>query len=185
MKEAKIEGGINLKNEKRKDRVYDILSICLGAISLFFGFLIYAHNDAKGVWISNLFHTKVDFTSFNNKVNSFFDNFLTFNPNSGDKPVAGEITYIPLADNRFITTEPFVTTLEPGTIAYISNESDGTFSVVVYYSSFVAIYNDLVSLDVKMADRLEADETIGAYEESFEAYFKKGDSFVTYQELYA
>lgn len=68
---VELDGGIIMKKEKRRDRLYDVLSVFLGLASLILGFLIYANNDANGVYISKVLHTDVSFVEMNKKINSF------------------------------------------------------------------------------------------------------------------
>lgn len=185
MVEKEINGGLLQKHERRRDRIYDILAIFLGLFSLFLGFLIYAHNDSEGVFISKVIHKNVSFADFNAKINSFFDSFLSFDKKSGeDRPVLGEINYVSLGDDRFMSTEQFVPTLTDGTVTYVTSESDGSFSVVVSYATFDAIYHNLTNVEVKAADRLKGGDSLGGYENYFKAFFRQGDKFVTYDEIF-
>ena len=105
---VELDGGFIMKKEKRRDRLYDVLSVFLGLASLILGFLIYANNDANGVYISKVLHTDVSFVEMNKKINSFFDSFLKFNNDKETKTVLGEITYFELENNKFSSSEQFV-----------------------------------------------------------------------------
>lgn len=181
---VELDGGIIMKKEKRRDRLYDILSIFLGLASLILGFLIYANNDANGVYISKVLHTDISFVEMNKKINSFFDSFLKFNNDKETKPVLGEITYFELENNKFSSSEQYVQALDDCTIVYITQESDKTFSLVVCYDSFEAIYSNLENIEVKSGDRIKGGESFGGYQEYFKAIFKKGDQFVEYKDLF-
>ena len=68
---VELDGGIIMKKEKRRDRLYDVLSVFLGLASLILGFLIYANNDTNGVYISKVLHTDVSFVEMNKKLIRF------------------------------------------------------------------------------------------------------------------
>lgn len=181
---VELDGGIIMKKEKRRDRLYDVLSIFLGLASLIFGFLIYANNDVNGVYISKVLHTDVSFVEMNKKINSFFDSFLKFNDDKETKTVLGEITYFELENNKFSSSEQFVQALDDCTISYVTQESDMTFSIVVCYDSFDAIYSNLENVEVKPGDRIKGGDSLGGYQEYFKALFKKGDQIVQYKDIF-
>ena len=119
---VELDGGIIMKKEKRRDRLYDVLSVFLGLASLILGFLIYANNDTNGVYISKVLHTDVSFVEMNKKINSFFDSFLKFNNDKETKTVLGEITYFELENNGWCCVRPSGT--EPKIKFYVGVKSD-------------------------------------------------------------
>lgn len=185
MKEE-IDGGLLQIRERRRDRIYDALAIFLGLFSLCIGFLIYAHNDEDGVYISKIFHQDVSFAKFNAKINSFFDSFLSFTnrEEAKEKPVLGEVNYVQLGDDWYQSDSTAVSALTSGTVLYITEEADSTYSAVLSYGSFEALYMNLTDVEVKAADRLKGGDSIGGYEGKFKCYFRQGERYLSYDQIF-
>lgn len=168
-----------------RDRLYDLFSVVGFAYVLLIGFLIFARLDTDASLLNGFFHTDFSFAGLNSRIDSFFNNLFNFNPKGGsDQPVAGSVHYIEVGDHTFTSDDQTVRTLASGTIAYVAQELDKSYSVVVRYGDIDATYFDLSSVAVQAYDHLEIDEVIGEHHGQFRAYFRQGGQEKSYAELF-
>jgi len=173
-------------NEKKEKRslAYKIMMSFLLVFALSLGFLIYARIDENGSVLNQIFHTNVNFTSFNTKINRFLDNMFRFNlrNNQNDTPVSGTLSYEPLENNYYRSEDQSVKMLKRGVVSYVDTKNQESFVMITYENGVVASYYELIDPMVKTLDQLNAGDVIASYEEQFKVLFQKGNQLISYEE---
>ncbi len=178
------------KKEKSHKRhpLYRLMMIILILTSFLLGFLIYARVDENGTFLNKIFHTNINFSSFNEKVNNIFDrmfNFNVFKNQGGDQTVNGNVMYLKTSDKDHYTCEDNnVRMLKRGVISYVDEVENSTFIMVTYENGVIASYFDLFDPLVKAADQLKCGDIIANYENSFKVIFQKEGSVISYEEAF-
>ena len=101
------------------------------------------------------------------------------------KEVSSPVIYIPMKNNYFTAEGNDVKALFRGKVLS-SEENNGYYSLIVYYGDdLYGLYFNLVSLSCKIYDKVDKGDTLGYFEESFKALFKKGNELIDYEEIYS
>ena len=176
-----------IKGTTNKNKVFEVLSIFMICISLFLGFMIYAKKDQNGKFLKENFGISTNFTSFNTKVNSFVNSLFNYDLNpskNNDQSVSNHVLYVELGNDFYSSESNEVNVINNGVVLGVF-EDNFTYTVLINFDNgVVGCYSNLTDSKVKQYDRLKKGESLGHYEQSFKALFKKDDKIITYNEAF-
>lgn len=175
-----------IQKKEEKNPTLKILSFSLIIISIVLSFLIYMKKDQEGKLLSKVFGVNVSFYTFNANMSKLFNSLFVYSSIEDDvKEVSSPVIYIPMKNNYFTAEGNDVKALFRGKVLS-SEENNGYYSLIVYYGDdLYGLYFNLVSLSCKIYDKVDKGDTLGYFEESFKALFKKGNELIDYEEIYS
>lgn len=179
-----------IRNEKpKKGSVLKIFNRLLGIVSLILAFLIYAYKDPSASFVNKIFHTNLNFTSFNQKIVNLSNNLTSFfnfasknKTTTNDIPVSSNSKFIKVSDYYYTNDEHTAYPFSSGTVLSIENEK-GYKIMIRHDNGYIGIYDELDTCLVKDYDRIDVNTKLGYFEKEFGLYFIKDKITYTYEDI--
>jgi hypothetical protein len=173
------------KNINKKSGFYRVIMTIMTIYALAMSFVIYAKKDENAIILNSIFKTDINFSTFNSKINDFLDlRILNSKDNEVDSlVVSGEVYYIELGNDYYISEGDIVSGLADGVITYINGKDDRYTVIVEYDNGIRATYYDLIEVNVFSGDRIYSNDIIGTYNEKVKIIFIKDNVKLNYEEI--
>lgn len=165
--------------------IYKISMILMTIYAVFISFAVYAKKDESALLINSVFNTNIDFKSFNSKMNDFLD-LRIFHLNDKlleSEAVSGEVEYIYLGEDYYVSESNMVVALKDGLVSYVNGKDDNYFVIVEYDNGVRANYYDLVEVNVFSGDRVYENDIIGSYNDKVKMIFIKNNKKLEYEDI--
>lgn len=183
----KVEDIRNRIKKDKKNKVFKILSVVCGLLSLLLGVLIYMKKDQEASFLKNNFGINANFTKVNENVDNVLDSLFTFRTNSsGVKSVNSNVIYLKSdEDDYFYCEGSQIPSLDYGVVYLVKKELDDSYSLLVEYqnSLLVAYYNVFDPL-VKTYDQVKKGDYLCSYNQTFKALFKQNGKMIDYSDIH-
>lgn len=186
-KRKKIDILEDAKKLNNKSNLYRISMIVMTIYAIFVSFAVYAKKDENAVIFNSIFKTNIDFTDFNSKLNNLLDLRILdgVDENLDSQVVSGELYYIDLGDDYYMSEGSLVTSLNDGVITYVNGKDDNYTVIVEYDNGVRATYYDLIEVNVFSGDRVYVNDIIGTYNEKVKIIFIKDNVKLNYEDIFS
>jgi len=180
---------INIEDEvsklDKKSNLYRFLMMVMSIYLVFVSFAVYAKKDENAVVLNSLFNTNINFRDFNSKINDLLDLRIINGSNFNESEVvSGDISYIYLGDDFYMSEGDLVTSLDDGVVSYVNGKDDNYTVIIEYDNGVRATYYNLVEVNVFSNDRVYVNDIIGSYREKVKIIFIKNNVKLEYEDIF-
>ena len=169
----------------KKSNLYRVLMVIMSVYVIFMSFVIYAKKDENAIVFNSLFNTNINFRDFNSKINDLLDlRVIDGSKFNESEVVSGDISYIYLGDDFYMSEGDIVTGLDDGVVTYVNGKDDNYTVIIEYDNGVRATYYNLVEVNVFSNDRVYINDIIGSYNEKVKIVFIKNNHKLNYEDIF-